>query len=29
MFGSIQSAAPSLGVEASPVNIRDPGKLLG
>jgi putative ABC transport system substrate-binding protein len=24
MFGAIQTAAPSLGVEASPVNVRDP-----
>jgi len=27
MFTAIQSAAPSLGVEASPVNIRDPGEI--
>ena len=27
MFGAIQSAAPSLGVEASPVNVRDPGEI--
>jgi putative ABC transport system substrate-binding protein len=27
MFGAIQSAAPSLGVEAGPVNVRDPGEI--
>jgi hypothetical protein len=27
MFTAIQSAAPSLGVEASPVNIRDPNEI--
>jgi putative ABC transport system substrate-binding protein len=27
MFGAIQSAAPSLGVEASPVNVRDLGEI--
>ena len=27
MFTAIQSAAPSLGVEANPVNIRDPGEI--
>jgi putative tryptophan/tyrosine transport system substrate-binding protein len=27
MFGAIQSAAPSLGVEVSPVNVRDPSEM--
>jgi putative ABC transport system substrate-binding protein len=27
MFGAIQSAAPSLGMEISPVNVRDPGEI--
>jgi putative ABC transport system substrate-binding protein len=27
MFGAIQSAAPSLGVEVSPVNVRDTGEM--
>ena len=27
MFGAIQSAAPSLGVEVSPVNVRDAGEI--
>src|SRR5262245_55802241 len=27
MFGAIQSAAPSLGMEVSPVNVRDPGEI--
>ena len=27
MFGAIQSAAPSLGVEVTPVNVRDPGEM--
>ena len=27
MFGAIQSAAPSLGVEVSPVNVRDAGEM--
>ena len=27
MFGSIQSVAPSLGVEVSPVNVRDAGEI--
>ena len=27
MFGAIQSVAPSLGVEVSPVNVRDPDKM--
>jgi putative ABC transport system substrate-binding protein len=27
VFGAIQSAAPSLGVEVSPVNVRDPGEI--
>ncbi len=26
-FGAIQSAAPSLGVEVSPVNVRDAGEI--
>jgi len=26
-YGAIQSAAPSFGVEASPVNVRDPGEI--
>jgi putative ABC transport system substrate-binding protein len=29
MFGAIQSAAPSLGVEVSPVNVRDPSEMEG
>src|SRR5262245_5194279 len=27
MFGAIQSAAPSLGMEVSPVNVRDPREI--
>src|SRR5205823_6730376 len=27
MFGAIQSAAPSLGVEVTPVNVRDTGQM--
>ena len=27
MFGAIQSAAPSLGVEVSPINVRDPSEM--
>jgi ABC-type uncharacterized transport system substrate-binding protein len=27
MFGAIQSVAPSLGVELTPVNVRDPGEM--
>src|SRR5262249_57777915 len=27
MFGAIQSAAPSLAVEATPVNVRDAGQM--
>jgi putative ABC transport system substrate-binding protein len=27
MFGAIQSAAPSLGMEISPINVRDPGEI--
>ena len=27
MFGVIQTVAPSLSVEVSPVNIRDPGEI--
>jgi ABC-type uncharacterized transport system substrate-binding protein len=29
MFGAIQSAAPGLGVEVTPVNVRDAGEMEG